>query len=228
MMNLNLHNSVSLLGDESEGLTIIPSDKVYYGHYVYKIKFDISSYYNSEDNSKLFAYDRFTSDFLDFQYSNLESKCINRTSKTDLLSVDCYVHSFEDYKKIIIVFRSIIKSVFGPLSDSHLLDLKSNDYRIETRKNLWYKKYDAKVYGFLPYRTLIGYSKEHKAAKQLSLIEDLQQNIPEESIKLCRYTSQTSHSIELYTKVDDFNQYFPFLKLMYAEWRFIITKCHLY
>lgn len=227
-MNLNLHSSVSILGDESEGFTIIPCDKVYYGHYVYKIKFDISSYYDERTDSKLCAYRNFISEFQDFQYSSLESKCITRLNKSNLLSIDCYIHSFEDYKKIIIVFRSIIKSVFGPVSGSHLIDLKANDYRIEVRKNIWYNKYDAKVFGFLPYRNFINYSKEHKAEKQLSLLEDIKQNIPEESLRLCSYTSASSNSIELYTKIDDFNQYFPFMKLMYADWRFIITKCLLY
>ena len=213
-MNLNLHHSVVPLGDESSKFEIVPSDTIYYNHYAYKIVFDSSNYASNHS---------FIEEFNEFADSNLNSNWRLIRGKKKDNSLYCYLKSFDDYEFTTTVYNSIITSVYGPVNTEHLNLLTSREYAVEVRKSLWFNRYDGKIYIFLPYRAAYGISQEVRKAKYKEILAMIEENMPAYS-----YKHLYDGSSDIYVSLDDFNKFYPFLKMMYNDWVIRITKCMLY
>lgn len=225
--SLNLHPNVEILGNESKNFKVIPSNTIYYNTYTYKIVFDATPYKEDGNRLDLDAYFKLSDELYKFTLENLESKCSFRSAKNKVLEIFCYIRSFEDYKKLLENFSKFINYVSGPINEEHYKLLQSREYYVEPRESYWYKKYDAKIYVFMPYRTSVNLKKDEKGSLHAELLSALKENIPQDAIKLNTWPN-SFHSLEFYTKIDEFNQYYPFLKMMHNQWTFRITKCILY
>lgn len=223
--NLNLHPNVEVLGDESKQFKVIPSQTIYYNTYTYKIAFDASPY--KENRSDLDAYFKLLDELYAVAKNDLESKCSFRSIKNNILEILCYLRSYEDYKLLLNKFPQFVKHVSGPINEEHHKLLRAREYHVEPRSSYWYNKYDAKVYAFMPYRSAFNLRKDEKVSIHAELLSAIKENIPQNAFKIIHYPN-SFQSVEFYTKLDDFNQYYPFLKMMHNDWVFRITKCILY
>ena len=224
--NLNLHPNVEVLGDESKQFKVIPSQTIYYNTYTYKIVFDASPY--KENRSDLDAYFKLLDELYAAAKNDLESKCSFRSIKNNILEILCYLRSYEDFKLLLAKFPQFVKHVTGPINEEHYKLLRAREYHVEPRSSYWYNKYDAKVYAFMPYRSTINLKKEDRNALHTELLTALKDSIPEDAIKINNLYPAGYSSVEFYTKLDEFHQYYPFLKMMHNNWIFRITKCILY
>ncbi len=224
--NLNLHPNVEILGEESKTFKVIPSHTIYYNTYTYKIVFDASLY--KENRSDLDAYFKLLDELYSVVKTDLESKCSFRSTKNNILEILCYLRSYEDYKLLLNKFSKFVKYVTGPINDEHYKLLRAREYHVEPRSSFWYNKYDAKVYAFMPYRSTLNLQKSERTALHTELLTALADNIPKDALKIISEWPSRYSGVEFYTKLDDFNQYYPFLKMMHNNWIFRITKCILY
>lgn len=224
--NLNLHPDTKVLGDESKPFKVIPSQTIYYNTYTYKIVFDASLY--KENRSDLDAYFKLLDEIYNVVKTDLESKCSFRSTKNNILEILCYLRSYEDYKLLLSTFPQFVKHVTGPINDEHYKLLRAREYNVEPRSSYWYNKYDAKVYAFMPYRSTASLRKEERIACHAELLTALVESIPDHALKINNHYPMGHSSVEFYTKLDEFNQYYPFLKMMHNNWTFRITKCILY
>ena len=224
--NLNLHPNIEVLGDESKPFKIIPSQTIYYNTYTYKIVFDASPY--KENRSDLDAYFKLLDELYGVAKTDLESKCSFRSAKNNVLEILCYLRSYEDYKLLLGKFPQFVKHVTGPINDEHYKLLLAREYYVEPRSSYWYNKYDAKVYAFMPYRATQNLKKDERIVLHTELLTALGDSIPGHALKIYNQFPTGYSSVEFYTKLDEFNQYYPFLKMMHNNWTFRITKCILY
>lgn len=249
MMNTDLHYSVQTLDtlDSAFKKFIAPSDKIYYGKYAYKVTFltpttfDLVDYTNTKEGIRLLEMhfrDRL------YQYigaprehddsnkpEHIEEKIIARQKDAEPLCKQfIYLRSLNDLKKVVDEFVDHIETIEGPISKTHLDLLLSKQYRCEVRAGLWYKKYDYKVSMFLPYRTAYGFTKEEKRAKVLEVFEFLKENLSSDAFKttgLLGYHLNSTNFLEFYSKSEAFDAIYPFISMMFNDWRLIVTKAYI-
>ena len=80
----------------------------------------------------------------------------------------------------------------------------------------------------MPYRSTVSLRKDERIACHAELLTALGDSIPDYALKINNHFPTGHSSVEFYTKLDEFNQYYPFLKMMHNNWTFRITKCILY
>ncbi len=63
----------------------------------------------------------------------------------------------------------------------------------------------------------------------MEIIEYLKENIPYDSLKLTgsSYDRQTSNFLDFFTESEHFDLAYPFLSMMYNDWRIIVTKAYI-
>lgn len=250
MTNIDLHYSVETLDklDPVYNNFIIPSDKIYYGKYAYKVTFATPGTFNLEDytdtkeglrllethfRDRLYQYIGAPREHDDSNRpEHIEEKIIARQKDAEPLCKQfIYLRSFNDLIKVISEFKDYIEIIEGPVSQTHFELLLSKQYRCEVRTCLWYKKYDYKVSMFLPYRTAYGFTKEEKRAKIAEIVDFLKENLSSEAFKTTGITNfyyhTSSNFLEFYTKSESFDVIYPFISMMFNDWRLIVTKAYL-
>jgi hypothetical protein len=252
MTNIDLHYSVDVLDtlDSRYKPFIVPSDKIYYGKYTYKLTLDtpdvlpsqftdaISDKNYPQDKLKEFLFRDALYNFIGAprnhdnsnQPPHLEDRVITRHLFTEPVSKQViYFKSLNDLKVVLENFNFCIDTIAGPMTRTHLDLLISKQYRCEVRENLWYKKYDYKVYMFIPYRSAFGFTKEEKHSKVKELLDYIIENLPPESFKSISVAAGSTMSsyIDFYTKSEHFDQLYPFISMMYNDWKLIVTKAYI-
>lgn len=256
MMNTDLHYSVETLDklDPTYKNFLVPSDKIYYGKYAYKVTFvtpsvlppDIEFELGPKNSTR--TLEKHFRDKL-YQYvgapraqddsnrpEHIEDKVIARQKHTKPLCKQfVYFRSLNDLNKIIVEFKDSIESIEGPISQTHLDLLLSKQFRCEVRNNLWYKKYDYKVYMFLPYRTAYSYTKDQKKTEIREIYDFLKENLPDDSLRVTNmgvmhmgnYQYNSSNSLDFYSKSEQFDTIYPFISMMFNNWRMVVTKAYI-
>jgi hypothetical protein len=79
----------------------------------------------------------------------------------------------------------------------------------------------------MPFRATQNLRKDERIVLHTELLTALGDSIPDHALKINKQFAGHC-SVEFYTKLDEFNQYYPFLKMMHNNWTFRITKCILY
>ena len=215
--SLTLHGNVVPL-DTFDLVPVIPSDTIYYNHYAYKLVLDVSSYIDP---------DYFIEEFEDFTKDTLQESVRLVNGRKNENEIYCYLKSIDDCTITATVYAKLSKRIYGPVSKEHLNVLTSRHYRCIARKSLWYKKYDGKIYMFLPYSKIFGASQGERREMQAEIIRAVTDGLPEGSYKFYPYM-QSGSSVEFYTNLEEFNNFYPFLKMQYNNWTVITTKCFLY
>lgn len=243
MMNINLHYSVDTLDTLPEKYQgyCRPSAGIYYGRYAYKASFvvpDTPSHvlmdmYGCDSPAEQTRY--FKKQLFDYcaiprssDQSNkpdyLEENIIFKRTSGDLLTL--YFKSKNDLTNVVDHFFDNLAVIVGPLSKTHLDLLESKNYRCEVRTSKWYRKYDYKVYMFMPYRSTLNMTKHDKLAKNNEIINFLKENIPAENLKVYSNGSFPGN-VQFFTTSEQFDPVYPFLNMMYNEWRVIVTKAYI-
>lgn len=249
-MNTDLHYSVETLDklDPAYKTFLVPSDKIYYGKYAYKITFVTPDSLPPEEvelgvnttkhtlerhfRNKLFLYVGAPREHDDSNKpDHIEEKIIARQKDSNPLCKQfIYLRSFNDLNKVVEEFKDNIETIEGPISQTHLDLLLSRQYRCEVRTNLWYKKYDYKVYMYLPYRTSYNYTKEQKHIKAGEIYKFLKENLTDDSVRISATSAGNYNSgnyLDFYTKSELFDPIYPFLTMMFNDWRLVVTKAYI-
>ena len=241
MMNINLHYSVDTLDTLPAKYQSFcrPSDGIYYGRYAYKATFvvpETPSHILMDmygDDSPLEHYRYFKKQLFDYcviprrpDQSNkpdyLEENIISKNRSDN--SITLYFKSKNDLITVVNKFYDDLAVIVGPLSRTHLDLLQSRNYRCEVRTQNWYKKYDYKVYMFMPYKATWQMTKQDKINKHEEIINFLKENVPAHSLK---FYGTFAGSIQFFTTSEHFDPAYPFLNMMYNEWRVIVTKAYI-
>jgi len=121
------------LGLNYKGYKIIPSDKIYYGDYMYKIHFIGNSVHR--DIKEHDALSRFLrDDWLQDIYTNK-----NRV---------IYFRTIKQLDPVLDQFPHLIDTIHGPVDQTHvdyLTEPWAKNFSIEYRNKLWFNKYDTKI-----------------------------------------------------------------------------------
>jgi hypothetical protein len=250
MTNINLHYSVDTLDTLPEDLKqfIRPCDRVYYGRYAYKVSFvtpDIPSHilmdkygYDSEVERERYFRDQLFEYVAIPRYKDnsncpkyLEENVIHKQRSGGLANDvhSLYFKSFNDLKTTVDKFRDNLYSIEGPINKVHLDLLLSNNYRCEVRPSKWYKKYDYRVSMFMPYKMNLKYTVQEKVGQKLEILTYLKDNISNDSLRFTgsSYDRTTSNFLEFFTESEQFDLAYPFLSMMYNDWRIIVTKAYI-
>jgi len=250
MTSINLHYSVETLDTLPSSLRqfVRPSDKIYYNRYAYKASFvtpDIAShilmdeYGCDSENEKeryfrnqLFSYvgiprTKNNENQPPYMEENVIHKQKDGHGSGDIHSL--YFKSFNDLKTTVDKFCDYLHLIEGPINKVHLDLLLSNNYRCEVRPSKWYRRYDYRISMYLPYRLNMKYTAQDKMNQKIEIMEYLKDNIPQDSLKLTgsSYDRQTSNFLEFFTESEHFDLAYPFLSMMYNDWRIIVTKAYI-
>lgn len=250
MTNINLHYSVETLDTLPSSLRqfIRPSDKIYYGRYAYKVSFvtpDTPSHVLMDEygcDSEVEKERYFRNQLFSYvgiprakdntnQPAYIEETVIHKQkTREDAVGIhSLYFKSLNDLKTTVDKFGDQLRLIEGPINKVHLDLLLSNNYRCEVRSTKWYRKYDYRISMYLPYRLNLRYSAQEKNNQKIEIIEYLKENIPYDSLKLTgsSYDRQTSNFLDFFTESEHFDLAYPFLSMMYNDWRIIVTKAYI-
>lgn len=253
-MNIDLHYSVETLDsvDETFKRFFVPSDKFYYGKYAYKAVFATPEYAESQ-LKEIFGYadNVAADDYFKLQLhsyvgvprnsddsnrpNHIEEKVISKQS-TRLAPNHhtLYFKSLNDLKLTINEFKDSVYEIYGPLNKTHYDLLLSKNYRCEVRDRLWYNKYDYRAFMHLPYRASLSYTSDQKTAKMDEIVSFLKENLDTNSLKffgspstsIFNYSYRSSF-VDFYTRSEEFDKIYPFLTMMFNDWRVVITKAYI-
>lgn len=249
-MNIDLHYSVETLDtiDDRFKSFLVPSDKFYYGKYAYKVTFK-TPVYEAGLLEDLFGYSDnvAANDYFKLQLHSyvgvprehddsnkpdyIEEKIITKpSSKSALDQHTLYFKSLNDLKSTLNTFEGTVKEIYGPLNKTHYDLLLNKNFRCEVRPRLWYNKYDYRAFIHLPYKLSYRISPEEKNDKMAEIVEFLKENLSDNDLRF--YSTNTpyvyrSSFIDFYARSEAFDQIYPFLSMMFNDWRIVITKAYI-
>ena len=138
--------TLTLLGKESKDFTRIPSEKIYYGIYPYKVKIKMPVGSEDENGNKRPFYERLwlSSDIIKLyaqQNLNQRIRLSPASITTDSLCIFINIH---DYTYFIRDFKEDVMEVFGPVNKKHKEKLLNNK-NIAVKKKNFYNEYNIRV-----------------------------------------------------------------------------------
>lgn len=253
-MNIDLHYSVETLDalDSSFDDFLVPSDKFYYGKYAYKAVFATPVYPESV-LKEFFGYadNVAANDYFKMQLHSyvgvprehddsnkpdyIEEKIITKQpARLTPNHHTLYFKSLNDLKLTINEFKDSVHEIYGPLNKTHYDLLLSKNFRCEVRDRLWYNKYDYRAFMHLPYRASMSYTSDQKNAKMDEIVSFLKENLDTNSLKFFGphgssmfNISYRSSFVDFYTRSEEFDKIYPFLTMMFNDWRVVITKAYI-
>lgn len=78
----------------------------------------------------------------------------------------------------------------------------------------------------MPYRGTWNMTKQDKLNKNNEIINFLKENLPAENLKIYSNGSFPGN-VQFFTNSEQFDPVYPFLNMMYNEWRVIVTKAYI-
>lgn len=246
-MNIDLHYSVKPLDtlDECFNAFLVPSERFYYGKYAYKVTFKtpeydagiLENFFGYSDN--VAANDYFKLHLHSYlgiprEHNNankpdyIEEKIITKLAAS-LDEHIVYFKSLNDLKLALHSFGSAVNEICGPLNNVHYELLLHKNFRCEVRSKLWHNKYDYRVFIHLNKtaiaRTANGLRCDPANTKK-EIVNFLKENLGANNLRVYG-TNNFSRTIDLYTNSEAFDQVYPFLIMMYNDWRVVVTKAYI-
>lgn len=176
--------------------TIIPSKKLYFGRYPYKIDF---------------VGDKVTYDPLDHFMLNqfmFDKNINNRREVWNYNQRSIYFRHYVDVANVCLFFKDLVKSVSGPVSSTHI-KLLNNDSEI--RENLYFKKYDTRL-------EFVGrIDRKHKD----KILEVVQTNLTDYRWSSLNFTWYYNY---LFCHSSDIDELLPWFKLAFGNSIYGVTR----
>jgi len=247
-MNINLHYSVEPLDTLNECFNafLVPSDKFYYGKYAYKVTFKtpvydasiLEEFFGHSDN--VAANDYFKLHLHSYlgvprehndsnKPAHIEEKIITKSAAV-ADEHTMYFKSLNDLKSALHTFGGAVKEICGPLNKVHYDLLLHKNFRCEVRSKLWYNKYDYRVFAHPARRYARAPACEPDANTATEIVSFLKENLDANDLRVYGYStiSKFKHtSIEFYTNSVAFDKIYPFMTMMFADWRIVVTKAYI-
>ena len=198
-----IKNTCKPLGKTYRGYKIIPSEKVYYGEYQYKICFEGNKFHY---DILLFS-DLVKTVQVDTYFYRLQV-----TSK----NINLYVHDKDTLDSIIDRYQhtDYLQNIHSPIDNDHLESLLDSDTEYVYRNKYWYGMYPIKVVFHKPY----GYAKQVNMDDE-TFSKDFKDFIAGSfgEYRLFEGYITNWYSNYLWLTQEEFDNGYPFLKLSYGD-----------
>lgn len=222
---LDLDYKPKILKKKLGGLDVRTSDSIYYNKYAYKTEFDADIFENRRQRV------HFKRQMEDFEWDLCHGGIRTYVAHN---GVRVYLREYDDLITLTNLFRSQIKWVAGPRSAEHVKLMTSADHFVVLRKNLYYNKFDCKVWiSSIIWNRMsnrfsmsTGFGNYIKAKRSYSQEEvTAQVNWFGENLKTFRHKSNFGYgSTEFYCDYEQFIEILPFFKLQWPEHRLVVRK----
>ena len=139
--------TLTLLGKESNDFTKIPSEKIYYGIYPYKVKIKMPVGSEDDNGNKVPFYERLwlSSDIIKlYAQQNLNQRIRLSPASITTDSFCVFLSNIHDYTYFIRDFKEDVMEVFGPVNKKHKEILLSNK-NIAVKKKNFYNEYNIRI-----------------------------------------------------------------------------------
>ena len=184
------------LGKFYRGYDIEPSDKIFYGEFQYRIRFQGNMYH----------YDiTFMSDLNTLLMDELWHYRIQNSAK----NINVYLHDKGVLDKIIDQYQhtDYIEGISGPLDDDHLESLLDSKTDYVYRNKYWYDTYPIKVFLYRGW--------DHRDIEGREIIEFIKGSFEEYRLH-DTYSNNWYHNY-LWLTQEEYDKSFLFLKLSYGD-----------
>ena len=209
-----------ILGKESNGFNIIPSEKIYYDTYPYKVRIKNFVENADEDGNIIINWRRFhlAQDIIKhWSSSDLESRIRMSTPSYINNTFNVFLSTFNDYVKFINEWQAEIISVSGPINNRHRNILLS-DTDISVRKKNYFNKYDTRMV-YYPERF-----QQYREGFYKDVSSYLVENLKESRLQ----NTYRSYSVTIYTNKRDYKSIEAFAKLALPPHRLRMTNVYKY
>jgi len=199
-------DKVVALGTTYKGIPVIPTNKIFYEMYPYRLSFKGNKFhYNIDFHVHLndFLYDNFGWNY----QSNFTSK--NR---------NIYLKCVEDVDTALEVFADKIDNIHGPINQENIDTIKGSKYPVEYRDKYWYGKYN---------RKLCFFAGMYSSQDQFNVRKELSQFVADNFTDYRWYDHGSKSWYQNYVYVTDteLEDVIGFLKISYGEYLENITIC---
>lgn len=197
-------SNITILGDEFDQYNVLPSDKMYFKRFAYKVELNNDGL---DTHRKIIHFRR---QLEDFEMNCLSAKLRQHVSST---GVNVYLKNIDDLRSTVAMFSSQVNSISGPLNKEHYDVLSNKDCYISLRKNLWYGQYDCRIF-------FSNFSRFKQPISTADAYLWLKENLTNTKTKL--FLDRDEY---IYFDYAEFIDILPFFKLQFGDMRIILTKC---
>lgn len=200
------------LGKTHKGFTITPSPSVYYGRYPFKVVLnsDQSRVLLFRENVFMFGFNSLSERFR--MYTNYNKQ-----------QVYLFLSDIKDLNTTLAAWPDLIETVHGPINKQHREKLIKPDTFVAVRKQLYFKKYDCKVSIHRPFRWHL--SMASRINGQDTFYQEVRKFISEQMEGKHYNHMNLRYLYTFFCNKKDFDQVYPFLKMMYQDANVYITEC---
>lgn len=223
--------SLELIEDSRKfwkNITVVPSEKIYYGRYPYRanLQFPIAKRFVDKSNNweewieqnrsirlQLWNYANDIDDFC----SNIFNSGWRTYFRENVQRI--YIRNYEDFVNLCHFYKPYLESVAGPKTEEHLEILRSTDTEFSNRKTPFFKKYNCVMHVIPPW----GPGKIQNRRNTIDeVLEFIKGSISEDKLRVGRshyYCAKT------YINYNDYEDLAPFIKLSFPECSVRLTRC---
>ena len=199
-------DKVVALGTTYKGIPVIPTNKIFYDMYPYRLSFKGNKFHYNIDfhvHLNAFLHDNFSWNY----QSNFTSK--NR---------NIYLTCVEDVDTTLEVFADNIDNIHGPINQENIDTIKGSKYPVEYRDKYWYGKYNRKICFFAG---MDSSQDQHNIRKELS--QFVADNFTD--YRWYDHGSKSWYQNFVYVTDTELEGVIGFLKISYGEYLENITIC---
>lgn len=203
------------LGKMYKGYSVVPSESVYYKRYPFKLVLE----------SNLDNVDDFRDSVFMYGFNSLSERFrmyTNRNNKQLYL----FLKTQKDLDTTLNAYSDLILEVHGPINKKHRENLLETGKFLSVRDKYYFGKYDCKVTIYRPWRHWGSmYSAPLMHSKKTNWYNELREFVVDQlGDKLYQHMS-SSYALTFFVNKKDFNNVYPFVKMMYNDVDIYITEC---
>lgn len=198
------------LGTKYKDIPVIPTNKIFYDMYPYRLSFKGNKFHYDID-FHIHLNDFLIDNFGYEQQSNFTSK--NR---------NIYLTCLEDVDATLEVFAHAIDNIHGPIDQENIETIRGSKYPVEYRDKYWYGKYNRKINFFT---RLIGDSMVSDRVLRKEIMDFVKNNFSD--YRWYDHGSKAWFSNFVYVHDTELQDVIGFLKISYGDYIESITICKL-